>query len=60
MQQERIRKQHRSTKTTTATEEEPQPAGQHSVEDIDELLDEIDTVLEENAWVDKYVQKGGE
>ncbi|HET8760849.1 MAG TPA: ubiquitin-like protein Pup, partial [Nitrospiria bacterium] len=31
-------------------------------EDIDKLLDEIDSVLEENAeeFVKNYVQKGGE
>jgi ubiquitin-like protein Pup len=33
-----------------------------AVEGIDDLLDEIDTVLEENAeeFVRNYVQKGGE
>ena len=33
-----------------------------NVEEIDDLLDEIDSVLEENAeeFVKNYVQKGGE
>ena len=40
----------------------PTPAA-HDVElidDLDALLDEIDTVLEENAWVTDYRQKGGQ
>ncbi len=37
-------------------------AARETVEITDELLDEIDSVLEENAeeMVNKYVQKGGE
>ena len=36
--------------------------GKQMKEDIDKLLDEIDSVLEENAeeFVKNYVQKGGE
>ena len=36
--------------------------GEKLKEDIDDLLDEIDSVLEENAeeFVRNYVQKGGE
>lgn len=36
--------------------------GKQMKEDIDQLLDEIDSVLEENAeeFVKNYVQKGGE
>ena len=36
--------------------------GEKLKEDIDDLLDEIDSVLEENAedFVKSYVQKGGE
>ena len=41
---------------------EVDPAARESVEITDELLDEIDSVLEENAeeMVKNYVQKGGE
>lgn len=37
-------------------------AGEELTERIDDLLDEIDSVLEENAeeFVKNYVQKGGE
>jgi ubiquitin-like protein Pup len=40
----------------------PGERGQELKEDIDDLLDEIDSVLEENAeeFVRNYVQKGGE
>ncbi len=44
-------------------EEIAQPVSiQSDVQEIDDLLDEIDTVLEENAeeFVRNYVQKGGE
>lgn len=42
--------------------EAPQNRGEDVAEKIDDLLDEIDTVLEENAeeFVKNYVQKGGE
>jgi prokaryotic ubiquitin-like protein Pup len=42
---------------TTATEK-----GEKLKEDMDEILDEIDSVLEENAeeFIKSYVQKGGE
>ena len=38
------------------------PVDGPAVEDVDELLDEIDEVLEENAedFVRGYIQKGGE
>ena len=38
------------------------PAPEVEPEDVDDLLDEIDSVLEENAeeFVRGYVQKGGE
>ena len=40
----------------------PQNRGEDVTEKIDDLLDEIDTVLEENAeeFVKNYVQKGGQ
>jgi ubiquitin-like protein Pup len=46
------------------TEQEPAPAkqGEKIKEELDDLLDEIDTVLEDNAeeFVKAYVQKGGQ
>jgi ubiquitin-like protein Pup len=45
-------------------EDVPQPSarGTEIKEELDDLLDEIDSVLEENAedFVKSYVQKGGE
>jgi len=43
-------------------EVEAAPVGEELTGKIDDLLDEIDTVLEENAeeFVKNYVQKGGE
>lgn len=40
----------------------PSKQGEKIREELDELLDEIDSVLEENAeeFVRNYVQKGGE
>ncbi len=47
-----------------APEANPEVAERHEklTEDVDDLLDEIDSVLEENAeeFVRGYVQKGGE
>jgi len=47
-----------------APEVDPEVAERHEKinEDVDDLLDEIDSVLEENAeeFVRGYVQKGGE
>jgi ubiquitin-like protein Pup len=41
---------------------EAQVKGKRLKEDMDKLLDEIDSVLEENAeeFIKNYVQKGGE
>ncbi len=56
----------RRSRTNRVQQEESQDApaarGEEVAEKIDELLDEIDTVLEENAeeFVKNYVQKGGE
>jgi ubiquitin-like protein Pup len=62
---ERERKQKPAPKERDEAIEEVPPAGergQELKEDIDDLLDEIDSVLEENAeeFVRNYVQKGGE
>lgn len=52
----------REESTTDDVVEAPQARGEEVTEKIDDLLDEIDTVLEENAeeFVKNYVQKGGE
>ena len=54
----------RSKKEDTAEVDAPQGSSttEKSMEDIDDLLDEIDSVLEENAeeFVRSYVQKGGQ
>jgi ubiquitin-like protein Pup len=62
---ERERKQKPAPKEREeAVEDVAAPAdhGQELKEDIDDLLDEIDSVLEENAeeFVRNYVQKGGQ
>ena len=45
-----------------AASPEAQQKGRRLKEDMDKLLDEIDSVLEENAeeFIKNYVQKGGE
>jgi prokaryotic ubiquitin-like protein Pup len=45
-----------------AANPEAQTKGRRLKEDMDKLLDEIDSVLEENAeeFIKNYVQKGGE
>lgn len=47
---------------TPAATEEGTARREKLSEDVDDLLDEIDGVLEENAeeWIRSYVQKGGE
>ena len=62
-EQERIQKQ-RSQRTPLATHDVnvDTSKGEQLKADLDDLLDEIDEVLEENAeeFVRNYVQKGGE
>lgn len=58
-------RERRSSTPETPHDEEMEAAsarGEEVAEKIDDLLDEIDTVLEENAeeFVKNYVQKGGE
>lgn len=52
------------TRTEEVADETPAPTkqGEKIKAELDELLDEIDDVLEENAedFVRNYVQKGGE
>jgi ubiquitin-like protein Pup len=62
---ERERKQRPSPKERTDEEVEdlaPSKQGEELKEELDDLLDEIDSVLEENAedFVKSYVQKGGQ
>lgn len=62
---ERERKDTRSSESETAeTADEiaTDKQGEAIADRIDDILDEIDTVLEENAeeFVKNYVQKGGE
>ena len=62
-EQERIQKQRVSRTTESATEVPVDTSkGEQLKADLDDLLDEIDEVLEENAeeFVRNYVQKGGE
>ncbi len=57
---ERASKKHDERVETT--QDDAQNRGEEVTEKIDDLLDEIDTVLEENAeeFVKNYVQKGGQ
>ena len=62
---ERERKQRPAPKERvqeTAEVEAPARQGEKIKEELDDLLDEIDTVLEENAeeFVKSYVQRGGQ
>lgn len=62
---ERTQKQRQTpSKTEEVVEEAPAPAkqGEKIKAELDDLLDEIDGVLEENAeeFVKSYIQKGGE
>jgi ubiquitin-like protein Pup len=63
---ERERKQKPARKEREEVVEEevaaPSERGEKLKEDIDDLLDEIDSVLEDNAeeFVRSYVQKGGQ
>ena len=66
MPQERQQKQKKKAPPPEAeggaTSPEAQKKGRRLKEDMDRLLDEIDSVLEENAeeFIKNYVQKGGE
>lgn len=53
---------YRPTPTNPTTTAADQPAGSATVEGIDEILDDIDAVLEENALevVRAYHQRGGQ
>lgn len=62
---EQIQKSKQTQESAPAQEQEletPTVDATETIEAIDDLLDEIDSVLEENAaeFVNSYVQKGGE
>jgi ubiquitin-like protein Pup len=59
---ERERSQGRDDQADDVIEDAPTRRGEDVAGKIDDLLDEIDSVLEENAeeFVKNYVQKGGE
>jgi ubiquitin-like protein Pup len=63
-EREQIKKQAPSRSEETAVEEVPTTSkkGEELKAELDDLLDEIDEVLEENAeeFVRSYVQKGGQ
>ncbi len=63
-EREQKRRTPSTTREETVTEEAPAPSaqGEKLKAELDDLLDEIDEVLEENAeeFVRNYVQKGGE
>jgi ubiquitin-like protein Pup len=60
--QQKKRKAPPPSEEAGAASPEAQVKGKRLKEDMDRLLDEIDSVLEENAeeFVKNYVQKGGE
>ncbi len=61
---EREQKRRQTSRTEEVVEELPAPTkqGEKLKADLDELLDEIDEVLEDNAeeFVRSYIQKGGQ
>lgn len=62
-EQERARSQGKTDEATEVDETEVATVeSETDLEELDDLLDEIDSVLEENAeeFVKNYVQKGGE
>ena len=61
-QQKKQRKAPPEKEGGSAASPEVQQKGRRLKEDMDRLLDEIDSVLEENAeeFIKNYVQKGGQ
>lgn len=61
-EQEQKKRRDPAEQPSDVEEVEPAAASSEATDKIDDLLDEIDSVLEENAeeFVKNYVQKGGE
>jgi len=61
-EQEQKRVQKKSGEGSEAGQVESTAKGEKLKEEMDDILDEIDSVLEENAeeFIKSYVQKGGE
>ena len=59
---DRIQRKKTERHVDEVTEAEVTPTESAAIADLDDLLDEIDEILEENAeeFVRSYVQKGGE
>lgn len=59
---EQVQKQKAAPQEREAQTPHSEGGEQRDVSDLDDLLDEIDAVLEENAeeFVRSYIQKGGE
>ena len=59
---ERERTSHRDSNESAQEQDVSNARGEEVADKIDDLLDEIDSVLEENAeeFVKNYVQKGGQ
>lgn len=62
VQEQRHNHRHERAETTVTERETHAPVAEELKHDLDEVLDEIDSVLEQNAeeFVTAYVQKGGE
>ncbi|MEE8332154.1 MAG: ubiquitin-like protein Pup [Acidimicrobiia bacterium] len=62
MAEQKKQQKPQTTESDESVTTEAAPQGEEITEKIDDLLDEIDSVLEENAeeFVKNYVQKGGE
>ena len=60
--QTEVKKQDKKETETTTTTEPKDLQNETLDDDVDAILDEIDSVLEENAeaFVQNYIQKGGE
>ena len=61
-QERKQARKRRAEEEAEVVETDDEPAAVELAEKIDDLLDEIDSVLEENAeeFVKNYVQKGGQ